>query len=896
MNSQSQEKADQRIRDAGRVLMISGSFPPMQCGVGDSAHELAGALASKGVDISVLTDKSARPVGIGDGPFPIHAEVENWGLSGIKKLVKLVERENPDILHVHYPTKAYGKGLAIPFLPMLIRTRRRPYRIVLTLHEFRLSHPIRRLASFIMIDPSDAIVMPCILELNALRRRHISIDEKISAAIPVGPVGPSPDSIPESARSELRSQVRDELGFSSDDVVLIHYGTPTRSKGLEVLFKALRLLKIEGEQPQLLIVGDCRLQDEAFHNLITGQPSGLGVKNQVHWLGRVSEEKLAGIFSAADIGVFPFLDGFSFRRSSLVGVLMWDIPIVTTEPDGELTDLIGQDKVRFVTRNDPRALATGLMPLVANKKALEHAKSVPNPLKELFQWDSIADQYIDIYKLAREDKKSRLDGTVEKVVTRKYNRKMQGRNNNQSEVETIVGLHNYIPDDHILKKIGMVLKTGWVHELTKEKYSVESGRPSIDPEAALRLMLSGFLLGIVHDRELMRRAQTDIAIRWICGYKLSDRLPDHSSLTRIRQRWGEELFKEMFHQVVRMCVEAGIVDGSTIHVDSSIVRANASIESMVDEHIVRVIEENEDDEDDAGKPARGGRRRNKSKNPKRSLSDPDAVMSRKSNRDKYIPGYKGHLAVDDRCGVIVDAIVTAGNVNEGTQLIGQMERVEGNTGIEVEKVTADAQYATSANFRDLEEIGIEAVIPAQPERAKGTRIPARRFKYDAKHDIAVCPTGKKLRRTRQVDEGCVYSAKNSDCRKCRLRERCLYAGNRSRKLYIADGHPSLLRARRKKNRWKEECAETYTRHRWMIEGRIAEAKLCHGMARAVRRGLSNLNIQLLLTAMAIDLKRLAALHFMPLTDLSTMILSLLSSRLARRLNFQFNTCVASPYS
>ena len=472
---------------------------------------------------------------------------------------------------------------------------------------------------------------------------------------------------------------------------------------------------------------------------------------------------------------------------------------------------------------------------------------------------------------------------------------MQGRSDNQFEVETIVGLHKYIPDDHILKKIGNVLRTGWVRELTKETYSVEIGRPSIDPEAALRLMLSGFLLGIVHDRELMRRAETDIAIRWFSGYRLSDKLPDHSSLTRTRQRWREELFREIFHRVVRMCVEAGLVDGSTIHADSSIVRANVSIKSMVDEHIVRVIEENAEDGEEAGKIVRGGRRRSKSKNLKRSLSDPDAVMSRSSGRERFIPGYKGHLAVDDRCGVVVDAIVTAGNVNEGTQLIGQMERVEEMTEIEVEKVTADAQYATSANFRDLEEMGIEAVIPAKPEQTKGTKIPARRFKYDALNDIAVCPRGKKMRRAGQTDEGWAYTAKTSDCRKCRLRETCLYPSSRSRKLYIADGHASLLRARRKKNRWKEECAGIYTRHRWMIEGRIAEAKMRHGMARAVRRGLSNLNIQLLLTVMAMNLKRLAALHLMPFADLVILILSFFRFWGARPSNFQSRTCFASMY-
>jgi glycosyltransferase involved in cell wall biosynthesis len=406
MSLQSEEINNPIPMDVGRVLMISGSFPPMPCGVGDSAHELAMALACKGVNITVLADKSAKAMGEGEGPVPVLAEINNWNFSGLKKIVSIVERFNPDILHIHYPSKAYGKGLGIPFLPMLLRTRRRNSKIVLTLHEFRLSHPARRMASFILLDPCDAVCMPCPLEMNALIHAHISVNEKIAATIPVGAVGPSPDDIPQAVRSELRSKVRSELGFTDNDVVMIHYGTPTKSKGLEVLFKAMRLLKLEGEVPKLLIVGECSAKDEEFRRKLMGQPGGLGVKDQVHWLGRVSEEKLAGIFSAADIGVFPFLDGFSFRRSSLVGILMWDIPIVTTEPDGELDDIIGQDKVRFVARNNQKALATGLMPLVANRKALDLAKNAPNPLKELFRWDRIAEEYIDVYRTVRNPRKS----------------------------------------------------------------------------------------------------------------------------------------------------------------------------------------------------------------------------------------------------------------------------------------------------------------------------------------------------------------------------------------------------------------------------------------------------------------------------------------------------------
>ena len=82
---------------------------------------------------------------------------------------------------------------------------------------------------------------------------------------------------------------------------------------------------------------------------------------------------------------------------------------------------------------------------------------------------------------------------------------------------------------------------GWLHEEVAEPYDAEVGRPSIDPEIALRLMLAGFLLGLVHDRRLMREAQVKLAIRWFCGYGLHETLPDHSSLTRIRQRLGRVL-------------------------------------------------------------------------------------------------------------------------------------------------------------------------------------------------------------------------------------------------------------------------------------------------------------------------------------------------------------------
>jgi glycosyltransferase involved in cell wall biosynthesis len=348
--------------------------------------------------VEILADSNAEPDESESCRVPVHADIDRWGFFGIRKLARRIESLEPDILHIHYPSKAYGSGLAIPFLPGLIHARRRHFKIVLTLHEFKLSHQLRRLASFILLDACDAVVMPCPLELEALIQRHRSVEEKIVAAIPVGPVGPSPDDFTETKRKAMRIRTREKLGIGEDEVVLLHYGTPTPYKGHEVLFKALHILKEEGETPLLLIAGDFRPDEVDLHRTLRGQAGGLGIRDQVRWLGRLPMDELIGIFVASDIAVFPFLDGFSFRRSSLVSVLNWNLPIITTEPDGDLPEVEDQEKVKFIARNDPKALATALLPLVTNPRALELARNAPNRLMEYFRWTKIASQYIDIYR------------------------------------------------------------------------------------------------------------------------------------------------------------------------------------------------------------------------------------------------------------------------------------------------------------------------------------------------------------------------------------------------------------------------------------------------------------------------------------------------------------------
>src|SRR5476649_2724563 len=154
-------------------------------------------------------------------------------------------------------------------------------------------------------------------------------------------------------------------------------------------------------------------------------------------------------------------------------------------------------------------------------------------------------------------------------------------------------LRDLIPDEHVLTRVAGVLDLSWLHAEVAELYCAYNGRPGIDPEAAVRLMLAGFLLGIVHDRKLMREAHVNLAIRWFAGFGLAERLPDHSSMTRIRQRWGETRFRRIFQRTVAACVAAKIAKGEVVHIDATLIRADVSWEALASRWVAKVGEANE---------------------------------------------------------------------------------------------------------------------------------------------------------------------------------------------------------------------------------------------------------------------------------------------------------------
>ena len=423
-------------------------------------------------------------------------------------------------------------------------------------------------------------------------------------------------------------------------------------------------------------------------------------------------------------------------------------------------------------------------------------------------------------------------------------RKVRG----QLELFITGSFRELIPDDHVLVRIDQVLDLSWLRAEVADLYCADNGRPGIDPEVAVRLMFAGFLLGIVHDRRLMRESQVNLAIRWFVGFALHEALPDHSTLTRIRQRWGEDIFRQIFTRVVQQCQASGLVSAETIHIDASLIPANVSMDALVSRHLDAVEEANDVERDT----------RASGKFKKLCSTDPDATMAT-SSKAPLRPAYKQHTAVDDLEGIVVDVEIVTGEEHDTGRFEERLNAIEETLGTAPEQITADTIYGVGKVYATLDDRQIDAVIPPlrSPRRKGAHGFATERFKFDPHHDVVRCPASRRLTPRNNTKTGRWYRADRNDCARCPLKAQCLPKGVASRRVHIVANHAAILRARRRRLAWGEDEKAIYTRHRWRVEGAHGTAKTLHGLARAIRRGLENMKIQALLAATAMNLKKLA---------------------------------------
>src|SRR3954470_19436784 len=165
-----------------------------------------------------------------------------------------------------------------------------------------------------------------------------------------------------------------------------------------------------------------------------------------------------------------------------------------------------------------------------------------------------------------------------------------------------ISLEELVPKDNFYRRLEGALDLSFVRELVAERYAASSGRPSVDPVVFFRLQLVMFFENIRSERQLMRVAADRLSVRWFLGYDLNEALPDHSSLTKIRERYGLEVFRRFFEEIVELCIEAGLVWGEELYVDSTKVEANAAVDSLaprwvVQAHLDDLFDEEEEQKD-----------------------------------------------------------------------------------------------------------------------------------------------------------------------------------------------------------------------------------------------------------------------------------------------------------
>jgi hypothetical protein len=387
-------------------------------------------------------------------------------------------------------------------------------------------------------------------------------------------------------------------------------------------------------------------------------------------------------------------------------------------------------------------------------------------------------------------------------------------------------------------------------------------------------------------------------VRWYLGYDLFEPLPDHSSLTRIRERFGLGVFRRFFERIVEECIDAGLVWGKELFFDATKVEANASLDSAgsrallegrLEGHLEATFLEEacpapEEAAAELGPADHEERRELARANAERhrwienngrqdrgsvrhgytrmadlrvSTTDPDASpMHQKKGASRL--GYQTHYVVDGgKARVILDVLVAPAEVNEGLTMIEMLFRSCFRWRLKPRSVTADAAYGTRKNITAIEEAGIRAYV-ALPEQGVRTGLfTIEDFVYDAQRDTYTCPTGETLHPLgRDYKRGYVkYGADPSSCAGCPLKSRCT---NSQTGRWLSRGLEEEYLERVRAHRHTEPYRKALRKRAVWVEPLFAEAKEWHGFGRFRLRGLEKVNAEALMSASGQNVKRLVA--------------------------------------
>jgi len=403
---------------------------------------------------------------------------------------------------------------------------------------------------------------------------------------------------------------------------------------------------------------------------------------------------------------------------------------------------------------------------------------------------------------------------------------------------TNVDMEKRVRSNHPLRKIAATIDFDFSYKAVQDKYG-NNGNESIPPPVLLKLMLLLVFYNVRSERELIDTLPERLDWLWFLGYDIESEIPNHSVLSKARKRWGADVFREFFERIVWQCVQAGLVDGRKIFMDSSLVEADASCNSVVDTQSLKyqVTQKYADLEERLEEVPDKRYVRPDSKPVNRrylSTTDPDAALVRR-NSGPSKPRYQVHRAVDGQSEVITATEVTSGEINEAHRLEALVDQHHDNTHRNAETVVADSKYGTIENFLACSKRGLQAHISdlgaAEVQRASKRPIfPASEFKYDPVTDTYQCPAGNQLHRKsiHEDRQSIDYAATAKVCGACELREKC--TNNKS-------GRSIKRHFRQEELDWMREESRSWISQR---DIRIRQHLMERSFARAQRYGFSRM--------------------------------------------------------
>ena len=432
-------------------------------------------------------------------------------------------------------------------------------------------------------------------------------------------------------------------------------------------------------------------------------------------------------------------------------------------------------------------------------------------------------------------------------------------------------LEEHVPEDHLLRSIDRFVDLSSIRAYLSDFYS-HTGRPSVDPELLIRMVLVGYCFGIRSERRLCEEVHLNLAYRWFCRLDLTDRVPDHSTFSKNRHgRFRErELLRALFETTVARCIEEGLVSGQRMAVDASLMEADANKQfcaskeewntNRIDvEAAPRAVKEYLDTLDEAAFGAASDVQ------PKfTSFSDPASQWTAARKGPAFF-AYSDNYLIDTDNGVILDVEATRSiRQAEGGSTKTMLERVEARFDLHPERLIADTAYGSGSMLGWLVDRKIAPHIPVidKAGRTDGTWSRAD-FEWDAENNQYICPEGEALKQFRRnysdpnrgpSGKGVAkYQALKHTCQACPSKPKCCPKAD-CRKITREEYEDArdVARAIRKTDQYKASA-----KLREKVEMLFAHLKRILALGRLRLRGPCGANDEFLLAATAQNLRKLA---------------------------------------